>query len=141
MAQTSQYSAAGAGHPRNAGGWHSRSHSSSQSRPHSPSEAGRKTRHSAFVTQRVTATFNLGAGFARNPNQTLPIALHPTPQAVDSVATEFTSVVFRILHYRNFQYFRVVQNPENHRNESGGGSIDGLQVRRSQNAHNRHLAA
>ena len=37
------------------------------------------------------------------------------------VATEFTSVVFRILHYGNFLCFRVVQNIENHRNESGGG--------------------
>ena len=44
-----------------------------------------------------------------------------TYQTVDLVATEFTSVVFRILHYRNFQGVRVVQNPENHRNESGGG--------------------
>ena len=37
------------------------------------------------------------------------------------ITTEFTSVVFRILHYRNSQLLRVVQNPENHRNESGGG--------------------
>ena len=44
-------------------------------------------------------------------------------QAVEKVATEFTSLVFRILHYGNSQCFRVVQNPENHRNESGGGEM------------------
>ena len=49
------------------------------------------------------------------------LSLMPEERAVDLVATEFTSVVFRILHYRNAQRFRVVQNPENHRNESGGG--------------------
>ena len=50
-------------------------------------------------------------------------------QAIDLDATEFTSVVFRILHYRSFQCFRVVQNPENHRNESGGGLVDCRLVR------------
>ena len=50
-------------------------------------------------------------------------------QVVDLVATEFTSVVFRILHYRNPRCCRVVQNPENHRNESGGGEIDSLLAR------------
>jgi len=41
--------------------------------------------------------------------------------AVGLFATEFTSVVFRILHYQEFCSLRVVQNPENHRNESDGG--------------------
>jgi hypothetical protein len=39
---------------------------------------GSKSRHLAFITQRVTAYFNPGASFTHNPNQTLPIALHPT---------------------------------------------------------------
>ena len=83
-------------------------------------------RSDSFIVARhqVHVSFELGASFARNQNQ----PPHPTPLAVDSVATEFTSVVFRILHYRNSQCIRVVQNPENHRNESGGGSIDSLPV-------------
>jgi len=44
--------------------------------------------------------------------------------AVELSGTEFTSVNFRILHYRNSKGFRVVQNPENHRNESGGEQIN-----------------
>ena len=40
-------------------------------------------------------------------------------------ATEFTSVVFRILHYGGVVSAAaracVVQNPENHRSKSGGG--------------------
>jgi len=52
----------------------------------------------------------------------------PREQAVGLVATEFTSVVFRILHYRNSQCCRLVQNPQNHRNESGGGQINSLQA-------------
>ena len=53
------------------------------------------------------------------------VCFRPVPAclAVDLVATEFTSVVFRILHYRNSLCIRVVQNSENHRNESGGGGL------------------
>ena len=98
--------------------------------------------HAAPLARLVSgrAKYNPDARVARNPNSTLPIARHPTRGLSILVATEFTSVVFRILHYRNLPYFRVVQNPENQRNESGGGSNDGLQIRRSQNAHKRHLA-
>ena len=38
---------------------------------------------------------------------------------VDLFATDFMSVVFRILYY-GIQCIFVVQRPENHRNKSGG---------------------
>ena len=58
----------------------------------------------------------------RKKHGRLRLAVKRTP-LTQLVGEPPDEVVFRILHDPNSTCFRVVQNPENHRSESGGGEL------------------